>query len=203
VLVFSYQRCDEASRRGIFQGDRPQRFHGDVSNPVQPPVSPQQGPDAVLKYLARYVAGAAISDHRLISHARGQVTFRVKNYRDGRQRETLTLPGVEFVRRFLLHVLPRGFMRVRYYGLLANTQRATLLPRCRELLGSSLSAEPAENAEPTSDTSHARCPACGVGYLWLIESVPRPTCHSHPSRACLVAPAPRFTAAGVVALDSS
>lgn len=173
---------------------------------VQPPVSPQQGPDAVLKYLARYVAGAAISDHRLISHTRGQVTFRVKNYRDGRQRETLTLPGAEFVRRFLLHVLPRGFMRVRYYGLLANTQRATYLPHCRELLGVTPSAEPAEDpnhAHQATDTQRIRCPACGLGHLWLIESVPRPGQYSHPSRACLVPPVARFTAAAVVPPDSS
>ena len=175
---------------------------------VQPPVSPRQGPDAVLKYLARYVAGAAISDRRLISHSRGQVTFRVKNYHDGRKRETLTLPGVEFVRRFLLHVLPRGFMRVRYYGLLANTQRATLLPRCRELLGVTPTAQPAEDPNhattgQATDTERVRCPACGRGHLWLIESVPRPSHASHPSRACLVSPTPRSTAAAVVPPDSS
>jgi hypothetical protein len=145
---------------------------------VQPPVSPQQGPEAVLKYLARYVAGAAISDARLISHSRGQVTFRVKNYREGRKRETLTLPGVEFVRRFLLHVLPRGFMRVRYYGLLANTQRATLLARCRELLGVSNSASTDDattaSQEQCSEADGQCCPACGVDSLRLIECIPRP-----------------------------
>jgi hypothetical protein len=174
---------------------------------VQPPVSPRQGPDAVLKYLARYVAGAAISDTRLISHTRGQVTFRVKNYRQGRKRETLTLPGVEFVRRFLLHVLPRGFMRVRYYGLLANTQRAILLPRCRERLGVPLSVEPPDantaNQDQLTEANHARCPACGTGSLWLIESIPRPTRQSQPSRACLVPPPPRFTATAAPPPDSS
>jgi hypothetical protein len=135
---------------------------------VQPPLSPQQGPDAVLKYLARYVAGAAISDARLLSHERGQVTFRVKNYRQDRQRETLTLAGVEFVRRFLLHVLPRGFMRVRYYGLLANRQRATLLARCRELLG--VKPPPAEStAKPLAECDSDLCPACGIGQLQLVE----------------------------------
>ena len=112
------------------------------------------------------------------------------------------------MRRFLLHVLPRGFVRVRYYGLLANTQRATLLPRCRELLGVPISAKPPEDANNASrdqatDTNHARCPACGTGCLWLIESVPRPTRDCHPSRACLVSPAPRFTAAAVPPPDSS
>lgn len=136
---------------------------------VQPPVSPQQRPDAVLKYLARYVAGAAISDARLISHERGQVTFRVKNYRQDRKRETLTLPGTEFVRRFLLHVLPRGFMRVRYYGLLANRNRATLLVRCRELLGVATPAAEELSPTPSAELDFDLCPACGIGQLQLVE----------------------------------
>ena len=136
---------------------------------VQPPLSPQQGPEAVLKYLARYVAGAAISDARLISHERGQVTFRVKNYRLDRKRETLSLSGTEFVRRFLLHVLPRGFMRVRYYGLLANRHRATRLARCRELLGVTPPARD-ESAQPSvGEGDKDLCPACGIGQLQLVE----------------------------------
>ena len=153
---------------------------------VQPPIDPPSGPDAVLKYLARYVAGAAISDRRLLSHEAGQVTFRVKDYRQDRKRKTLTLAGVEFTRRFLLHVLPRGLVRVRYYGLLANTQRGTLLPRCRELLGASPDAasrpaDPAATPSPsdapaaeTAATCEApRCPACKLGRLVLIETYPR------------------------------
>jgi Putative transposase len=147
---------------------------------VQPPLSAQQGPEAVLKYLARYVAGAAISDSRLLSHSQGRVAFRAKNYRQGRRRETLSLPEQEFVRRFLLHVLPRGFVRVRYYGLLANTQRATMIARCRELLGAATTdvAAPANpNAnECASDPAvePPPCPACGRGRLLLIDSQPRP-----------------------------
>ena len=144
---------------------------------MQPPVSPGQGPEAVLKYLASYVAGTAISDARLLSHAEGRVAFRAKNYRQGRQRETLCLPEQEFVRRFLLHVLPRGFVRVRYYGLLANTQRAALLrlpptagratPTAADIAGGNAD-EPATLAEPPP------CPACGRGRLMLIDSQPRP-----------------------------
>lgn len=152
---------------------------------VQPPLSPQQGPDAVLKYLARYVAGAAISDARLLSHQRGQVSFRVKNYRHDRQRETLTLSGVEFVRRFLLHVLPRGFMRVRYYGLLANRKRQTLLARCRELLGVTRPPADESAAKPSTECDPGLCPVCGIGQLQLAECTfrtlrPRRPTHGAP-----------------------
>jgi hypothetical protein len=162
---------------------------------VQPPVDPQRGPEAVLKYLARYVAGAAISDQRLLSHADGQVTFAAKNYRQGRKRQRLTLPGVEFVRRFLLHVLPRGFPRIRYYGLLANTQRALRLPRCRQLLGAT-PAGPADlpvatAAEPllAAEAEAPNCPACGRGWLVLIESYPRPAWSDQSERTVAVPPA--------------
>jgi hypothetical protein len=167
---------------------------------VQPPVSPGQGPEAVLKYLARYVAGAAIGDARLLSHADGRVAFRAKNYRQGRQRETLSLPEQEFVRRFLLHVLPRGFVRVRYYGLLANTQRAALIARCRKLLGAATpsAAEAASQAEnkPATPLEPPPCPQCGRGQLILIDSRPRPAwCdvrglpgNADPRRASIPAP---------------
>ena len=158
---------------------------------VQPPVSPGQGPQAVLKYLARYVAGTAISDARLLSHAEGRVAFRAKNYHEGRKQETLSLPEQEFVRRFLLHVLPRGFVRVRYYGLLANTQRAALLARCRELLGAATPL-PAEAAslhikEPVTDAEPPLCPACGCGRLILIDSQPRPAWCDVRGLPCLAA----------------
>lgn len=147
---------------------------------IQPPPQSCHGPDAVLKYLARYVAGAAISDQRLLKHEAGQVTFHAKNYRQGRQRRTLTLPGREFVRRWLLHVLPRGFTRIRYYGLLANVQRGTLLPRCRELCGQR--AVPNEPENLTGDSSCVgaeaqaqNCPACGRGQLQQTDHWPRPS----------------------------
>jgi hypothetical protein len=85
----------------------------------------------VLKYLARYVSGVAISDRRPVSHANGRVTFRRKNYARGGRSDTTSLAGVEFVRRYLRHVLPRGFVRVRSYGLLSNRHRSRELARCR------------------------------------------------------------------------
>src|SRR6185369_14178895 len=105
--------------------------------------------------------------------AEGRVAFRAKNYRQGRQHETLCLPEQEFVRRFLLHVLPRGFVRVRYYGLLANTQRAALIARCRQLLGAATptAAEEASRHtnEPATHVEPPPCPACGRGRLMLID----------------------------------
>ena len=93
------------------------------------------GAETVLKYLARYTHKAAISNHRLVDLADGRVTFRWKDYAHGGRQGIMTLDAVEFVRRFLMHVLPTGFVRVRHYGLLANRHRQEKLARCRELLG--------------------------------------------------------------------
>lgn len=137
------------------------------------------GPEAVLKYLARYVAGAAIGDRRLLAHEQGRVTFRVKDYRQGRKRDTLTLPGEEFVRRFCLHVLPKGLVRVRYFGLLSHTQRKRLVSTCRELLARQappVSSPGAAPAEPpllpvyTNPTAPPRgCALCGGERLTLMS----------------------------------
>src|SRR5262249_46110855 len=94
---------------------------------------PWGGPATVLKYLARYTHRAAISNHRLVALADGHVTFRWKDYAHGGRRGTMTLEAVEFVRRFLFHVLPAGFVRVRHYGLLANRHRREKLARGPDL----------------------------------------------------------------------
>ena len=95
---------------------------------------PFGGPDQVLKYLARYTHRVAVSNHRLEGLADGQVRFRYKDYAHAGRQRTLTLAVAEFLRRFLLHVLPRGFVKVRHYGLLANRQRQQKLACCRPLL---------------------------------------------------------------------
>lgn len=95
---------------------------------------PFDAPEHVLEYLARYTHRVAISNHRLLHVTGATVTFRFKDYRSRRPR-TLTLPLAEFVRRFLLHVLPTGFVRIRYYGFLANGSRTRLLAACRRALG--------------------------------------------------------------------
>jgi ribosomal protein L37AE/L43A len=143
---------------------------------------PWGGPATVLKYLARYTHRAAISNHRLVGLADGQVRFRWKDYAHGGRRGTMTLTAVAFVRRFLMHVLPRGFVRVRHYGLLANRHRREKLARCRELLGRTVTPQ-AETAPADPDpvpppgreaaTTPTRvCPRCGAGRMVVIAEFP-------------------------------
>ncbi len=130
---------------------------------------PFGGPEQVLKYLARYTHRVAISNQRLLSCDNGLVRFKWKDYRAGNQWKTMTLPAVEFIRRFLLHVLPRGFMRIRHYGFLANAVRRARLTECRQLLGQvmpSAHPRPADDSGAESKTPEAaRCPSCQDGHL--------------------------------------
>jgi hypothetical protein len=125
---------------------------------------PFAGPKAVLAYLSRYTHRVAISNRRLIAVTDDGVTFRVKDYRrNGRERyRTMTLPPGEFIRRFLLHVLPKGFHRIRHYGLLAGATRKANLARARELLDMP-EAEARVAAEATAPPRDRRtpCPCCG------------------------------------------
>src|SRR5205807_4308596 len=91
---------------------------------------PFGGPEYVLQYLGRYTHRVAISNHRLVALADGQVTFRWRDSADHHRRKVMTLSRDEFLRRFLLHLLPKGFVRIRHFGFLANRRRAALLPRC-------------------------------------------------------------------------
>ncbi len=110
---------------------------------------PFGGPEHVLHYLARYTHRVAISNHRLLNVADGEVTFRWKDYAHGSKQRKMTVPGEEFLRRFLLHVLPKGFIRIRFFGFLAARRRAQFLPLCRQLL-----AEPLRpSADPTVSAS--------------------------------------------------
>ena len=96
---------------------------------------PFAGPAQVLEYVGRYTHRVAISNNRLVSMDNGRVRFRWKDYRDGNRQKIMTLDANEFIRRFLIHVLPDGFHRIRYFGFLGNCHRARKLERCRELLG--------------------------------------------------------------------
>ena len=124
---------------------------------------PFGGPAQVLKYLARYTHRIAISNRRLVSTDDRTVTFRWRDYARHDRPRTMTLDGGEFLRRFLLHAVPSGFMRVRHFGLLANRGRAANLANCRRLLAVPLSPAipPATDAAPQA----ACCPACGRGRL--------------------------------------
>jgi Putative transposase len=131
---------------------------------------PFGGPEAVLAYLSRYTHRVAISNRRLISLNETGVTFRYKDYRrDGKQRQRImTLSADEFIRRFLLHVLPKGFHRIRHYGLLASAGRNTNVARARELLAA---AVPGETQEPVPTTGpRPSCPCCG-GRMIIIEII--------------------------------
>jgi hypothetical protein len=131
---------------------------------------PFAGPKAVLAYLSRYTHRVAISNRRLIAADTNSVTFKVKDYRlEGSGRyKTMTLDVAEFIRRFLLHVLPKGFHRIRHYGLLAGTAKAERVAEARELL-----AVPAIEPDADEDlaTEHVQqCPCCG-GRMHIIETI--------------------------------
>jgi Putative transposase/Transposase zinc-binding domain len=128
---------------------------------------PFGGPEYVLHYLARYTHRVAISNHRLVAFQNGQVTFRWKDYAHGNKKRKMTLTADEFLRRFLLHVLPKGFVRIRFFGFLANRRRASLLPLCRQLLAAQPRSSSACPASPDPPSSWS-CPRCG-GPMIIIE----------------------------------
>ncbi|OBX17711.1 transposase [Erythrobacter sp. QSSC1-22B] len=134
--------------------------------------APFAGPEAVLAYLSRYTHRVAISNSRLISFDGANVTFRYKDYRrSGADRQqVMTLAADEFIRRFLLHALPRGFHRIRHYGLLASARRKAHLERARRLLN----VAPLVEDDPPADPPDARppCPCCG-GRMIIIETFER------------------------------
>ena len=139
---------------------------------------PFAGPEQVLRYLARYTHRIAISNRRLVALDESSVTFTWKDYRDGGKQKRMTLGAHEFIRRFLLHVLPKGFQRIRHYGFLANGHRKAKLALIRRLLDVT-PPEPAttdtpkdEPATATSDTTPP-CPCCG-GPMRIIEILADP-----------------------------
>jgi len=142
---------------------------------------PFAGPEQVLDYVGRYTHRVAISNNRLLDIAEGKVTFRYKDYRHDSQQKTMTLEAEEFIRRFLLHVLPEGFQRIRYYGFLANRYRQQKLAHCRELLDMPAREPPTldgakdyrERYEELTGCSLWQCPVCHKGRMLAIEILPR------------------------------
>ena len=126
---------------------------------------PFGGPEHVLHYLARYTHRVAISNHRLVNVTSDGVTFRWKDYRHNQRPRTMTLTPEEFLRRFLLHVLPKGFPRIRYFGWMANRKRAVMLQLCRRLLGQTRTEE-TDSLPP--DSSPEPCPLCR-GTMRIVE----------------------------------
>ncbi len=139
---------------------------------------PFGGPRQVLDYVGRYTHRVAIANHRLLTIDDGQVSFRWKDYRDGRQK-TMILTADEFIRRFLLHVLPDGFHRIRYYGFLGNRYRHEKLPHCQHLLGmtplavlpgdASSLADYRDRYEALTGVSLWECPVCHHGRMLVVE----------------------------------
>jgi len=141
---------------------------------------PFGGAAQVLDYLGRYTHRVAISNNRLLSFDGHAVQFRWKDYRHDARHSTMTLTADEFMRRFLLHVLPDGFKRIRSYGWLANCHRTQRLATCRQLLGveppAAASAEPGEDYreryQRLTGKSLRDCPVCGKGHMLRIEDMP-------------------------------
>jgi hypothetical protein len=134
---------------------------------------PLAGPEQVVAYLGRYTHRVAIANDRLVALEDDHVSFRWRDYRDGARRKVMRLEAVEFIRRFLLHVLPHGFVRIRHYGLFANRQRRARLARCRELLAQpEPEARPEEGAAAMMRRLTGRdilaCPRCGEGRLRVV-----------------------------------
>jgi len=129
---------------------------------------PFGGPHYVLRYLGRYTHRVAISNHRLVSFTDGQVTFRWRDSAHHNEPRLLTLSLDEFLRRFLLHILPQGFVRIRHFGFLANRKRARTLPLCFHVLGAT--SPPSTRSEPANPSSGDTwlCPKCG-GPMMVVE----------------------------------
>jgi hypothetical protein len=143
---------------------------------------PFAGPRQVLDYVGRYTHRVAISNSRLLSIDDGKVCFRWKDYRHGNRLGTMTLDASEFIRRFLIHVLPDGFQRIRYYGFLGNRHRARKLALCRELLAMRPAVTPAPHSpedyrdrhEALTGVSLRVCPHCHLGTMLVVEVIARP-----------------------------
>ena len=130
---------------------------------------PFGGPEYVLQYLGRYTHRVAISNHRLVSFAEGKVTFRWRDSAHNNEQKLMTLSLDEFLRRFLLHVLPKGFVRIRNFGFLANRRRTTLLPLGFQLLGAVQQPHTEQEASTANESSPLwLCPQCG-GPMVVIE----------------------------------
>jgi hypothetical protein len=139
---------------------------------------PFGGPQQVIEYLGRYTHRVAISNHRLVALAESRVSFRWKDYRDQQTQKVMTVSAAEFIRRFLLHALPPGFPRIRYYGLMANCHRAEKLQVCRRLLAAPMAdllPVPADYRDfyaALTGKNLRLCPECGIGTMIRMELAP-------------------------------
>ena len=141
---------------------------------------PFGGPEKVLDYLGRYTHRVAISNNRILNVENGQVTFAFRDRAAGDKRDIMTLPAEEFIRRFLLHTLPSGFVRIRHFGFLANRAKKNDLTLCRQLLGVPPQS-PAPERKSDEELLHEltgedffRCPCCKQGAMRIVAELPKP-----------------------------
>jgi hypothetical protein len=181
-------RCRKLCLIGQIQGlQRPEAFHRllrALKKPkwvveVRPPFG---GPEHVLKYLARYTHRVAISNGRLIGMSDGQVTFRWRDSADHNTQKATSLSAVEFIRRFLLHVLPSGFVKIRHFGFLANCHRRKSLKLCGALL--LVTSAPDIPTTKQRNPLERKCPCCDSGTLCLLGHLPAGTLNNPASQAC-------------------
>lgn len=141
--------------------------------------NPFGSPERVLDYLGRYTHRVALSNDRIVKVQDGKVTFAYRDRRDGDRLKVMTLDAEEFIRRFLLHVLPEGFMRVRHFGFLSNRAKKHSLCRCRELLGLSPALREVPNKSPQdlllelTGLDLTRCPSCNQGTMVIVADLPK------------------------------
>jgi Putative transposase/Transposase zinc-binding domain len=130
---------------------------------------PFGGPEYVIKYLARYTHRVAIANGRLVSMGNGQVTFLWRDSADGNQQKLMTLDAVDFIRRYLLHILPSGFVKIRHFGFLANRNRRKALLQCRSLLPAPVTASPSPLTDAQRQAVKRTCPVCKIGTLHILD----------------------------------
>jgi hypothetical protein len=156
---------------GCFATFLRQLFRQDWVVYAKPPFG---GAEHVLNYLARYTHRVAISNHRLVAFQNDRVSFRWRDYAHRGKKKVMTVSADEFLRRFLLHVLPKGLVRIRHFGFFANRRRETALARCRQLLGAVTSPDRPET------TNLLRCPACS-GVMLVVERMTCAQLYFHPT----------------------
>jgi len=136
---------------------------------------PFTSPQNLFKYLARYTHRVAIANHRIINFQNGSVTFSYKDYNDHNKRKIMTISAIEFIRRFLLHILPDGFMRIRQYGFLANKTKKKIVPRIRDCIGKTemIKTKPIVEKSTIDEYNPFLCPCCNKGTLKMFMEVAR------------------------------
>lgn len=182
ALVFS-DRIHHLKPSKDFERFRSQLYHKKWVVYCKPPFDGAQG---VLQYLGRYTHRVAISNHRILSNRGGYVSFLWQDYADHNRQKNMTLKAAEFIRRFLLHVLPSRYVRIRHFGLLANRKRKDNIARCRKLLGDVQTAIQPNTRKETWQEQLFRicgidvtlCPVCQKGRMWRIARLLPYQCHS-------------------------